>query len=608
MFFKGWLFTGLFLLGTVGINNFSVPVNQEITYGHEVNATQIEADGLYDPEILELYNSTQNEDKLFLTNNYQTYYFNKLGNNIGKNSEGSCGFVATGMLLSFWDTYWDDGIIPENYDATTHLDEGYIDLFAEAPGVIQETSDLAFASNINEYDQNIHEYADTYFHFKLIDMFDTNIQSRNPGEYGMGYQDYVNLFNYYAYGFLGYSKSRVEIISSTADVRDKTIELIEDGIPVKLGIGNHAVVAYDYDVETDNIYCNFGWGPNSTHVTIEQMGYTDYTNLVAFNFKDDHHSHHSDNYTYIDEFGYNKTLCSCWACIPKEIILTSGNYLDTTPTYKWVSLLNEKWHRNLSLHFTFSILDHNHHEIYKDSYVYSNKYTLTEEQWDIALSAPGNTYFIYIGFESPVDPYWDDYYCITEFYKPEDYLTKIQIKPEDWGFEERYWFADEGDDGKEYRETNITVKGLNITSQRLRCGYIENSYINLSPRRAGAGEAYLRLTWDKPIYSYMFGASYWSSSENIDGDAVVRTMNKNGVWQSISTADFDLKSLGLSTSRYEIKRFIGEHSEGICGLEFYTTAEAIGDRNKGRICIDDIVLNNDPYDLGFISTDYDSIG
>ena len=512
------------------------------------------------------------------------------------------------MLLPFWDTYWDDNIVPEAFDATTALNEGFIDLYVNSPGVIQEPDYIAKASS-EVYDQYIHDYADKYFHFKLIDLFESKFGVREPGQYGMGYDDYVNLFNYYVYDFLNYSSSDVEIISSTSDVRNKTIELVKEGIPVKLGIGNHAVVAYDYDENTDNIYCNFGWGPNSTHVTIEQMGYSQYTNLVAFNFKDDHHDHHSNNYTYVNEYGENDTLCSCWACIPKEVILTSGNYLDLLPTYKWVSLIHEKWHKNLSLHFTFSILDENRHEVFKDSNVYNHEYTLTENQWDMALSAHGKIYYVYIGFESPVDSdsYWDDYYCLTQFAELKDYANRVQIKPADWKFEKRYWFANEGDNGNEYKEKSLKVKGLNIISQRLRCGYIEEQYINLSPRREGAGEAYLRLTWDKPVYSYMFGA-YWNSSENLNGVAVVRVMYKDGTWQDLEYPDFNLKAIGLSTTRSNIKRFIGKHSQGIYGLEFYATSDATGDRNKGRICLDDIVLNTDPYDLDFISTNYSSIG
>lgn len=43
----------------------------------------------------------------------------------------------------------------------------------------------------------------------------------------------------------------------------------------------------------------------------------------------------------------------------------------------------------------------------------------------------------------------------------------------------------------------------------------------------------------------MFGASYWSKSEKLDGDAVVRIMDKNGSWQDIVCADFNLKKIRI---------------------------------------------------------------
>lgn len=567
-----------------------------------------EADGLYDPRILALYNSTTNEETLFSTDNYQTYYFNGLNLNKGNNTKGSCGFVAMAMLLSFWDTYWDDGIIEEQYEASTQLETKHIDLYAEAPGVMQEPSAIANAASVELYDSYIHEYADSYFHFKLIDLFEANIESRAPGEYSLVYQDYVRLFNFYVYDYLGYSKSRVEVIHSNADVRNKTIELIKSGIPVKLGIGDHAVVAYDYDEENDDIYCNFGWGPNASHVTIEQMGYSEYQNLVAFDFKDDHHNHHSDNYRYTDINGDQCAICSCWACVPDEIAISEGNYLDKTPTYKWDSLIDEKWHRDIGLRHTFSILDVNRRELFRSSNVSENSCKLTREEWCAALDATGSVYYAYVGFESNGGTGWDDCYCMAKFDEPTDYAVKIQIKPSEWGFEERYWFADESGDGKtEYRETTVTKNGLIITAQRLRCGYIEEQYVNLSPRREGAGLAYLRLEWNMPVFSYMFGASLWSAKENFDGVAFARVKSLSGEWQSVEDADFNLLSLGLSTTRSNIKRFHKKHLEGIFGLEFRATSSAVGERNKGRICLDDIVLNTSLFDTGFISAGYASV-
>lgn len=48
---------------------------------------------------------------------FKTAYFDNLTYNFGANYKGSCGYVAIGMLLSYYDTYLDDSIITEAYDA-----------------------------------------------------------------------------------------------------------------------------------------------------------------------------------------------------------------------------------------------------------------------------------------------------------------------------------------------------------------------------------------------------------------------------------------------------------------------------------------------------------
>ena len=75
MFFKTILLVSIFAFEALGLNN-TFPSSEQKLADTGI-PDQIEADGLYDPEILALYNSTENEEELFLTENYQTYYFNK---------------------------------------------------------------------------------------------------------------------------------------------------------------------------------------------------------------------------------------------------------------------------------------------------------------------------------------------------------------------------------------------------------------------------------------------------------------------------------------------------------------------------------------------------
>lgn len=53
----------------------------------------------------------------FITDYFAPYFFSKLYDNFGYNSKGTCSYVATDMLLSFYDTFWSDDFLPEKYDS-----------------------------------------------------------------------------------------------------------------------------------------------------------------------------------------------------------------------------------------------------------------------------------------------------------------------------------------------------------------------------------------------------------------------------------------------------------------------------------------------------------
>lgn len=46
------------------------------------------------------------------------HHFENLEGHVPQNVNGSCSYVATSMLLSFYDSYWNDGIVAENYEGT----------------------------------------------------------------------------------------------------------------------------------------------------------------------------------------------------------------------------------------------------------------------------------------------------------------------------------------------------------------------------------------------------------------------------------------------------------------------------------------------------------
>ncbi len=72
------------------------------------------------------------------------YYFEKLSNNMGSQTlagpEGCCGFVAITTILSYFDSYLNDTIIPEEYDEEVILKDGVDSIvdYYNPPGITYE--------------------------------------------------------------------------------------------------------------------------------------------------------------------------------------------------------------------------------------------------------------------------------------------------------------------------------------------------------------------------------------------------------------------------------------------------------------------------------------
>lgn len=152
------------------------------------------------------------------------------------------------------------------------------------------------------------------------------------------------------------------------------------------------------------------------------------------------------------------------------------------------------------------------------------------------------------------------------------------IKQEDYGFEQQYYFS--------AKSAQHSIDGLNFTTNRLRCGYIENEYINLSAQRKDAGTAYLEYKFDEPIFQMNTYLTFWSSSEQFQsGDiACIEYLDENGKWTQL----FDLLNNNnpLPTDRTNPKLYRFNIIQGTKGIRFYSqTSNAYLDRNKGRICI-----------------------
>lgn len=281
----------------------------------------------------------------------------------------------------------------------------------------------------------------------------------------------------------------------------------------------------------------------------------------------------------------------------------SGAYaLDSNPTFCWELLLRRYVFSDETV--DFYIVNFRCQIILEKKNLSSlTSYTLTKSEWSSVIDLRGREFYCYIVHHQRNSYANVSYSSISNFYEPQDYSIFTQIKPADWGFEPQYYFGVQ-------QEEPLIRGALEITTTRLRCGYIENQYINLSAKRQGAGIAYFEMQFNIPVYSYMFGVTLWSGTEGLywqlGHSAIVETMGADREWNEIEDYDI-LRDNTPSEDRTHVDRYDFHKPQGIYGIRFYSTCDAVGTRNKGRVCIDDIVLSTDPNNTSFYSRFYESI-
>ena len=137
--------------------------------------------------------------------------------------------------------------------------------------------------------------------------------------------------------------------------------------------------------------------------------------------------------------------------------------------------------------------------------------------------------------------------------------------------------------------TPVTVdEDRMIYTERLRCSYIENQYLVLSPARKDAGRAYLDIELPHSASSITFDASLWSDSEGIFYERFIIQYYKDGEW--INHVEYDLDT--FSIFKYEMKTYHLLFSKDVKRIKFLAEySKPDGDRNKGRIVLDNLKFN-----------------
>ena len=294
--------------------------------------------------------ANDSEDELHL-DTYAAYYFHKLNSTppkIGLNTEGTCVYVAIGMLLSFYDSYLNDKFIDDDYEELGLVVTNTASVYSSGikqEGDWKETTYLDYSSFITAN-------AGKYFHLKLIQiarddlhLYDQSTQNQrntdstpNPEEtdWSINLYEAKDVIEEY-FSQITYSAEEIERIEDNVTInissyndsehvnlsdpngaiRNEMIEKVKAGIPVvysghpELGEG-HAMIAYYYDEENDTVYFHTGWNEN-TVITDKDVGefiYTTKTKIMWFEIDEDYTHVCSNSYAYSSspETG---SLCAC---------------------------------------------------------------------------------------------------------------------------------------------------------------------------------------------------------------------------------------------------------------------------------------------------------
>ena len=564
-----------------------------------------------------LFSSLANKGQkdIFLKDRYASYYFNNLNTNFGNNTHGSCGFVAMGMLLSYYDTYWDNSIISSNYDVKSNYvgnrqagaDFCLVPYDAESPGVKFEpseyVSDLLYEDYLDYADAN----KDEYFQFKLFDCakkkgFDLLNRSRHLGLDG----DYIyDVLDWYLYHEKNFTRNDININFFEADNDEQEEHIINniiEGRPTLIVLMNglydwHCVVAYDYDENTGDIFVHTGWRNTNTnqtltHVSLEDLEYRCIATSIDFEVN----TNKNLGTKYVSQYG--DSMISESFVFPRNIKVDTTKYFDVSPVYSWDSLYTERWIQQYNPYFRFSILDSSDRTILERTVRGSTSYALSDNEWkEVYTKTLGNYYSVYVTLDSDVYPYFDDIWCKNSFKRPVAFKDRVNICPNEYGYGDFY----PTDSNTRSTFVKHNVRNIQFETRRYRAGYIHNECLVLSPIRSGINEAFIEYRFKTALDSIDVELSHWRSQSqeglrNTNGIAVVQQFIGTN-WVTV----FDMlnPSNNLPTDRNNKRMYSITFSQPAYRVRFYAkyNGTSTSSSNKGRICIGNLYLNNSSYTL-----------
>ncbi len=211
---------------------------------------------------------------------------------------------------------------------------------------------------------------------------------------------------------------------------------------------------------------------------------------------------------------------------------------------------------------------------------------LTEQEMNIVRTSLGSLeacYVSVIGYQSeePLSgPYWSAFWFVSL------YQGTRRLDASSFGLPESYCPEEE--------VTTMSLPDDTAVIRRLRCGRIQEDWINLSPRREGHGESYFEVCFQEKTYEHLeISLSLWGEREYLNPSESVAVIEysteRNPDEDDWELARDLLEGEGMQTDRYAPGTYVIEAD--YCSFRVRVESRPFGTDNKGRVSISNVVIS-----------------
>lgn len=421
------------VLSTI-ISGFSVVddhylIKEEQTIQHDENNDK-EREDIADPHYATGVNIIENKNYTQDTSFDMKTYFRNLYTYSPTNSNNTCSFVSLIQVMSYYDTFYNDDIIPEQYDRHDQNSNTEQQALLNSPGVsnISYNGSPSFyqfcMNNINTDLQSrlILELNKTKgnidSNYNLISStFDNSMHVTEESSVLNSFYGNTNTVNVTAYLGTGKTNSQYEaIIKNAIDQGKPVVVQLSDGSPKNPSTNKHAVVAYDYD--ENGIYANFGWGAYSTHFKLLSSN-PSFDTIYGYSILDFSSLNHKHSNNYVIN---NEGRCGC-NLSDKINLTTTDMYNNIPPTIYWMKNIydtSEYYTLKFRLQLTNS---------YYSLTLYRNQITLSSDIWAFIILMNPNDITIEFERHSSLITYTSSIHILS---RPTTALLNIDIDIQDF--------------------------------------------------------------------------------------------------------------------------------------------------------------------------------